>query len=151
MDSSILGDIKIRAEDRESRKAKDDEVARSSTIEPEERSAQASIRSAAADTAKEMIEKKAAKEEKLVQDKARRDSIGEMKALVEKRETKEKLRRMKEEEQAYEKAIQQDTIKGAAAAAAAKKEADMAVKVKSNTDNSIHEAVAVARRKSMTS
>ena len=58
---------------------------------------------------------------------------------------------MQEEEQAYEKMLQSDTIKGAAAAAAAKKEADMAVKVKSNTDNSIHEAVAVARRKSMTS
>ncbi len=151
MDSSILGDIKTKAEVRRKSISQAEQVDLDNSIEPEERLSQAAIRAAAADAAKEKIETKAAKEEKIVQDKARRDSIGELKAKVEKRETKDKLRKMQEEEQAYEKLVQSDTIKGAAAAAAAKKEADMAVKVKSNTDNSIQEAVAVARRKSMTS
>lgn len=151
MDSAIQSGIKTKAEVRRKSIAEAEEVDRNSSIEPEERLSQAAVRAAAADAAKEIIETKAAKEEKLVQDKARRDSIGELKAMVEKRETKEMLRKMTEEEQAFEKLKQKDTIKGAAAAAAAKKEADMAVKVKSNTDNSIQEAVTVARRKSMTS
>jgi hypothetical protein len=151
MDSAIQSGIKTKAEVRRKSIAEAEEVDRNSSIEPEERLSQAAVRAAAADAAKEIIETKAAKEEKLVQDKARRDSIGELKAMVEKRETKEMLRKMTEEEQAFEKLKQKDVINGAAAAAAAKKEADMAVKVKSNTDNSIQEAVTVARRKSMTS
>lgn len=151
MDTAIQSGIKTKAEVRRKSIAAAEEVDRNSSIVPEERLSQASVRAAAADAAKDKIETKAAKEEKLIQDKARRDSVGEMKALVERRETKEKLRKMTEEEQAYEKLMQKDTIKGAAAAAAAKKEADMAVKVKSNTDEGIAEAVTVARRKSMTS
>ena len=151
MDSAIQSGIKTKAEVRRKSIAEAEEVDRNSSIEPEERLSQAAVRAAAADAAKEIIETKAAKEEKLVQDKARRDSIGELKAMVEKRETKEMLRKVTEEEQAFEKLKQKDVINGAAAAAAAKKEADMAVKVKSNTDNSIQEAVTVARRKSMTS
>ena len=151
MDQNVLGEVKRRASLRVDKLAAEEAMDKESSIPDEERLSQAAVRSAAAEAAKDKIETKAKKEEKIVQDRARRESIGELKAKVEKRETKEKLRKMTEEEQAYEKAVQQETIKGAAAAAAAKKEANMAVEVKSNTDNTIQEAVTVARRKSLTS
>jgi hypothetical protein len=150
MDPSVLEGITTKAEDRTSRIEEINEINRNSTIDPEERESQQPVREAAALAAKELIETKASKEEKFIQDKARRDSVGELKEKVEKRETKQLLRKMKEEEQSYEKAVQAKTIQAAAATASAKKEQAMASQVKQSTDAALKEVAELARRKSLT-
>ena len=150
MDSNVLSQIAASVEDREKRIEQIEEINRNSTIDPEERESQYAVREAAANAAKDQIETKAAKEEKFIQDKARRDSVGELKQKVEKRETRAKLRKMTEEEQAYEKARQSETIAAAANAASAKKEEATKLQVKTSTEAAIKEAAAVARRKSLT-
>ncbi len=147
MDPAVLEGIAAKAEDRTSRIEEIKELNRSLTIDPEQRESQQAVRDAAALAAKEQIEIKAAKQEKFIQDKARRDSVGELKEKVEKRETKSKLRKMKEEEQAYEKAIQAKTIEAAAAAASARKEEAMASQVKESTDAAVKEVAQVAQRR----
>ncbi len=147
MDPTVLEGITAKAEDRTSRIEDIEELNRSSTIDPEQRESQQPVREAAALAAKEQIETNAAKQEKFIQDKARRDSIGELKEKVEKRETKSKLRKMKEEEQAFEKAMQAKTIEAAAAAASVRKEGAMASQVKESTDAALKEVAQVARRR----
>ena len=147
MDPSVLEGIAAKAEDRTTRIEEIHEINRNSTIDPEERKSQQAVRAAAALAAKEQIEVKAAKEEKFIQDKARRDSMGELKEKVEKRETKTKLRKMREEEQAFEKAVQSKAIEAAAAAASAKKEEVMASQVKESTNAALKEVAQVAKRR----